>query len=282
VIDILMRCVLQPGDCVLNAPPTFGMYAFGCQVNDARLLDVPRLPDFSLDEPALLAAAAAQPQPPRLLFLTSPNNPDGGVLPDAQLLRLLAALPRTLLVLDEAYVEFAEAEGGGAAASRVPWVLRHPNLAVLRTFSKRAGLAGLRVGYGAFPADIVPFLMKAKQPYNVAVTAEAAALAALSNPAYLARVRDALVAERRALIQLLQGLPGLEPYPSQANFVLVRVAGGAAAAAELRRRLAEEEGIMVRYYSAPAALAGCIRISVGKPEHTEALGRALRRMLAAE
>ena len=286
VIDILMRCVLEPGDVVLNTPPTFGMYAFGAEVNNARCVDVPRLPDFSVDVPGLLAAAAALPRPPRLLFLTSPNNPDGSVLPDPQLIELLEGLPQTMVVLDEAYVEFVVERGGSGgeppvyAASRLPWVLRYPNLGVLRTFSKRAGLAGLRIGYGAFPADVVPFLWKAKQPYNVSVASEQAALAALANPGYLAEVRRLLVEERARLFALLAAQPGLHPYPSQANFVLVRVDGGAAAAAELRRRLAEEWGIMVRYYSSPAQLAGCIRVSVGKPEHTVALGVALRSILS--
>ncbi len=249
------------------------MYAFDAAVNNARVVDVPRLADFSIDVTALLAAA--QTHRPRMLFLTSPNNPDGCVLPDAPLKQLLAALPGTLVVLDEAYVEFS------GAASRVPWVLQHANLCVLRTFSKRAGLAGLRVGYGAFPADLIPFLWRAKQPYNVSVAAEVAACAALSNSAYLTHVRDALVSERERLYAMLGRVaPGrLSPYPSAANFILCRVSG-AVDAASLQKRLMHEEGIMVRYYSSPAQLAGCIRVSVGTPAHTDALEAALKRLLA--
>jgi len=246
------------------------MYAFDADVNAARVVAVPRGPDFAIDVPAVLAAVAAQGA--RLLFLTSPNNPDGCVLPDAELRAVLAACPRTLVVLDEAYVEFS------GAASRCDWVLTHPNLCVLRTFSKRAGLAGLRIGYGAFPKALIDFLWRAKQPYNVSVAAEVAACAALSNPTYLATVRDALVAERERLSAMLASVPGLSPYPSAANFVLCRVAGADARA--LQKRLAEEEGILVRYYSSPAQLAGCIRISVGTPQHTDSLERALRRLLA--
>jgi histidinol-phosphate aminotransferase len=113
-----------------------------------------------------------------MVFLTSPNNPDGSVIAEADLLKLLE-LP-ALVVLDEAYIEFAE-----DAPSRAAWVLQHENLVVLRTFSKSAGLAGLRVGYGTFPAGLVEFLWRAKQPYNVSVAAETAACAALTNPAYL-------------------------------------------------------------------------------------------------
>lgn len=269
---------------MLNCPPTFGMYAFDAAVNDAAVVDVPRGPAFEVDVPALLAAARAQPRPPKLLFLASPNNPDGGVLSDGALLQLLAGLPSTLVVLDEAYVEFTD------APSRCPWVVAggpsggpsggHRNLAVLRTFSKRAALAGLRVGYGCFHASLVPFLWRAKQPYNVSVAADVAARAALSNPGYLARVRGALVAERGALTALLSSFgPRLAPYPSEANFVLCRVAGGAGAARELQRELAEGDGIVVRYYAGPERLAGCVRVSVGTPDHTRRLGVALRRIL---
>jgi histidinol-phosphate aminotransferase len=246
------------------------MYAFDADVNNARVVSVPRRADFSIDVPAVLAAAQAHK--PKMLFLTSPNNPDGCTLPD-DALRALLALP-TLVVLDEAYVEFA------TEPSRIGWVLQHENLVVLRTFSKRAGLAGLRIGYGAFPASLIAFLWRAKQPYNVSVAAEVAACAALSNAGYLARVRDALVAERERLFAMLARTPGLSPYPSAANFVLCRVGGGVDARS-LQQRLMHEEGIMVRYYGSPAALAGCIRVSVGTPAHTDALEQALRRLMPA-
>jgi histidinol-phosphate aminotransferase len=246
------------------------MYAFDADVNNARVVSVPRRADFSIDVPAVLAAAAASA--PKMLFLTSPNNPDGCVLGDDEL-RALLALP-TLVVLDEAYVEFA------SEPSRIGWVLAHENLVVLRTFSKRAGLAGLRIGYGAFPKSLIEFLWRAKQPYNVSVAAEVAAVAALSNGAYLTRVRDALVGERERLFAMLSRIPGLSPYPSAANFVLCRCGAGLDAKA-LQQRLMHEEGIMVRYYASPAQLAGCIRVSVGTPSNTDALEKALRRLVAA-
>ncbi len=114
---------------------------------------------------------------PKMVFMTSPNNPDGSMITEADLLAVLA-LP-VLVVLDEAYIEFSE------EASRMRWVMERPNLVVLRTFSKSAGLAGLRVGYGAFPAGMIDYLWRAKQPYNVSVAAETAACAALTNLQYL-------------------------------------------------------------------------------------------------
>lgn len=125
---------------------------------------------------AAIERAVAE-QRPKMVFLTSPNNPDGSMISEADLLAILA-LP-VLVVLDEAYIEFSEEE------SRMRWVLERPNLIVLRTFSKSAGLAGLRVGYGAFPAGMIDYLWRAKQPYNVSVAAETAACAALTNPSYL-------------------------------------------------------------------------------------------------
>jgi histidinol-phosphate aminotransferase len=120
---------------------------------------------------------AVQEQRPKMVFMTSPNNPDGSMISEEDLLTVLA-LP-VLVVLDEAYIEFSE------EPSRMRWVMERPNLIVLRTFSKSAGLAGLRVGYGAFPAGMIDYLWRAKQPYNVSVAAETAACAALTNPQYL-------------------------------------------------------------------------------------------------
>jgi histidinol-phosphate aminotransferase len=154
------------------------------------------------------------------------------------------------------------------------WVLEHRNLIVLRTFSKRAGLAGLRVGYGAFPSALMPHLWKIKQPYNISVAASAAAIAALDDVSFLERVVGLLTAERERLRAALAEIPYLQQYPSRANFILCRVVGRDAGA--LKREL-EANGILVRYFSKPG-LTDCIRISVGKPEHTDALLAALKRI----
>lgn len=264
LIDLLMRLTLDPGDTVIDCPPTFTMYAFDAEVNAANVVQVWRKADFALDMPAVEQAVAEHA--PKLLFLTSPNNPDGSLISDDDLRRALA-LP-VLVVLDEAYIEFAD------TPSRIGWVLEHDNLAVLRTFSKRAALAGLRVGYGAFPRWLMDYLWRMKQPYNVTVAAEAAAVAALHARDYLHTVRAALVAERERLIAGLRAIDYLDPLPSQANFVLCRVSAGRDAA-ELRTQLAERFGILVRHYRQPW-LKDYLRITVGKPEHTTALLAALR------
>jgi histidinol-phosphate aminotransferase len=263
LIDLVLRIVLEPGDVVVNCPPSFGMYPFSTAVNAGRLLEVPRRPDFSLDVAAIEAAVAAEPRA-RVLFLCSPNNPDGSTIGDEDLRHLLE-LP-LLVVLDEAYVEFS------AGAGRIGWVAGRENLVVLRTFSKWAGLAGLRVGYGAFPGRLAREMWKIKQPYNVNVAAAVAAEASLDDLDYLWANVSRLRQERDRLFAALQEIPCLRPFPSQANFVLCRVERGSAA--ELKEWLAGR-GILVRHFDTPR-LRNFIRISAGTQEQTDSLLKALR------
>ncbi|KAL0408644.1 UNVERIFIED_CONTAM: Histidinol-phosphate aminotransferase, chloroplastic [Sesamum radiatum] len=248
LIDLIMRCVLEPGDKILDCHQP---------------LRFPRKSDFSLDVKRIVEVV--EQEKPKCIFLTSPNNPDGSIINDETLLEILN-LP-ILVVLDEAYIEFSGLE------SRMRWVKKFENLIVLRTFSKRAALAGLRVGYGAFPLSIIEYLWRAKQPYNVSVAAEVAACAALQNPDYLENVKVALVQERERLFKLLKEVPFLNPYPSYSNFILCEVTSGVDAK-KLKEDLAKK-GVMIRHYS-NKELAGYVRVSVGKPEHTDALMDSLK------
>jgi histidinol-phosphate aminotransferase len=266
LIDLIMRLFLEPEDAILHCPPTFGMYAFDAAVNNARTISVARSPSFELDLDAISRAVAAER--PKLVFLASPNNPDGGLVTHTQLDRLLE-LP-VVVVLDEAYMEFAPAR-----SSKLAEVPLRDNLIVLRTFSKWAGLAGLRVGYGAFPLPLMPHLWKIKQPYNVSIAASTAALAALVSLTELEEQTRRIVLERARLFSALQSIPGLVPVPSQANFVLCRVDG--INGAVLQNDLAQV-GILVRYFNIPG-LHNYIRISVGKPEDTDRLTQALKRIM---
>ena len=267
LIDLVIRLFIAPGDVVLNCPPTFGMYPFDTELNGGRVVNVPRRSDFSVDVEGVVNVVeryqereGSPTRMPKLLFLTSPNNPDGGLLGDDELRELLG-LP-LIVVLDEAYIEFASPE-----TSRARWVLEHENLIVLRTFSKWAGLAGLRVGYGIFPLWLVSELLKIKQPYNVNVAGAAAAIASLQDVAYLMENVRKIVEERERLFAALEEVDFLEPVPSHANFLLCRVLGRPAA--ELKEELARQ-GILVRYFETPR-LREYVRISVGKPEETAAL-----------
>jgi histidinol-phosphate aminotransferase len=266
MLDYLCRLFLQAGDRIIDCPPTFGMYSFDAGLVGAKVTTVWRTADYSVDVEGVVALFQnpGNEPPPKLLFLTSPNNPTGNWLPDEELEQLLA-LP-TLVVLDEAYVEFAD------HSSRADWVLRYDNLVVLRTFSKAAGIAGLRLGYGVCPAWLMAHLWKFKQPYNVNVAAAVAGLASLRHVEQIWEIVQRIREERARLFEELLAIPYLLPHASQANFILCDVRDRDAR--ELKLSL-EKEGILVRHYS-KAGLRNCIRISVGRPEQRARLLQALR------
>jgi histidinol-phosphate aminotransferase len=265
LIDLILRLFLRPGDAVIDCPPTFGMYSFDTAVNAGSLLKAPRREDFSVDVELITSLVKREPAP-KVLFVTSPNNPDGSMISDDDLRQVLE-LP-LVVVLDEAYIEFSGTVGHAG------WVLERDNLIVLRTFSKRGGLAGLRVGYGIFPSALMPHLWKIKQPYNVSVAASAAAIASLEDSGYMADVVRKLVSERDRMAEALSEFPFLQVYPSYSNFILCRIKGRDAKSLKLGL---EDEGILVRYFNKPG-LTDCIRISAGKPEHTDAVVDALKRI----
>lgn len=267
LLDLLMRVFLESDDCVLSCPPTFGMYSFDAELNAARCIEISRRPDFSLDMEAVREAVKIHQ--PKLFFITSPNNPDGSVL-DAKIIDELLELP-TLVVLDEAYIEFA-GENLGASLSYIREVPLRKNLVVLRTFSKWAGLAGLRIGYGAFPLWLMPTLWKSKQPYNINVAANVAAQVSLEHADELAEIVELLKSERARLFSELQKITYLKPYPTRSNFILCQVIGRDAA--ELKAQLAQQHGVFIRYFN-KAGLRDHIRISVGRPQDSDALLKAL-------
>jgi histidinol-phosphate aminotransferase len=264
LLEMTFDLLIEPGDAVINLPPTFSMYAFNGVLAGARLIDIPRRADFSIDVDAIETAVLQEK--PKLLIICSPNNPTANLVPDDALERLLA-LP-VIVLLDEAYIEFSDTE------SRITEVPARENLIVLRTFSKMAGLAGLRVGYGAFPKPLIPHLWKIKEPFTVSVPATAAALTAIENHEALEDTRDQIIAERERLRSKLQTLSYLTPSPSQTNFVLCRIHDRDP---EVLRSALEADGILLRYYSKPG-MKGMIRITVGRPEQTDRLMRVLSRL----
>ena len=261
LIDLIMRAVLAPGDAVINCPPTFGMYPFSAAIAGARVIDAPRNEDFSLDLDAITGAS----NDAKAIFLASPNNPSGNLLSQDEIARLLKL--DLLVVIDEAYIEFA-----GREHSSVGLVTQHPNLVVLRTFSKWAGLAGLRAGYGVMAEPLADVLMTIKQPYNLNVAAGVAMIAALEDRALLDERACTITGTRNELIEGLRGIEWVQPYPSDANFVLCRLDG--VDAVEVKERLARR-GIFVRHFDT-AMLRNHLRISVGLEEHNAIVIDALR------
>ncbi len=265
LIELILQLFIEPGDAIINTPPTFAMYSFNAPLYHAHAVDVYRRADFSIDLDAIQQAVAQHKA--KLVFLCSPNNPSGDLIARADIKALLD-LPATIVV-DEAYIEFAE---GGSLAD---WVGEYPNLIVLRTLSKWAGLAGLRIGYGLFPRALMPHLWKIKQPYNVNVAADLAARVSLLDVDFLMeRVRQ-LTEQRKRMEAAFAELPYLSPYASQANFVLNRVKG--LSAEDFRDQLARA-GIIVRYYQKPR-LEDCIRISAGTPAQIDRLLAVLRALV---
>jgi histidinol-phosphate aminotransferase len=259
LIDLILRLFLEYGEEVINCVPTFGIYKFSTDLCGGKLVNIPRKSDFSVDIPAVKAAITPKT---KVIFLANPNNPTGNMTPEADIIELLET--GLVTVIDEAYVEFS----GGTV---MPLVEQYRNLIVLRTFSKWAGLAGLRIGYGAFPPEIAEYLLRIKIPYNVNAAAQVAVEESFKNIDSLKTVIQLIIKERERLFSELQTINWLKPQPSQANFILCRVEGNAK---QLRQRL-QDKGILIRYYD-DALLQDYVRISVGKPEHTDALMDVLR------
>jgi histidinol-phosphate aminotransferase len=236
------------------------MYLFSTDVCGGRVVDVPRSEDFALNMTGIKKALTRRT---KVIFVASPNNPTGNTTPKKEIMELVET--GKIVVVDEAYFEFSNV----TVANLVP---SSPNLIVLRTFSKWAGLAGLRIGYGFFPVDIADYLMKIKQPYNANAAAQAAVLASLADIEYLRLNVMKIVMERQRLFGKLKELDWLKPYPSRGNFILCSLPEGEAR--EIWQQL-RKKGIFVRYFDTPL-LKDCLRISVGRPEDTDALVKALK------
>ncbi|GAC1638433.1 MAG: histidinol-phosphate transaminase [Herpetosiphon sp.] len=264
IIDLLMRLFVGPGDVVVEAPPTFGMYSFNTGVVGGRSVAVRRRDDFTLDVTEVVAVA--QHEHAKLIFLPSPNNPDGSLLSREDVETLLRV--PSIIVIDEAYAEFS-------GTTVLDLVAAHSNLVVLRTFSKWAGLAGLRIGYGVMDPTIVRYIMQIKPPYNINVAAQVAALASLADRQHLMTTVLHIIGERERLYAFLAGHDDLQVFPSHANFLLLRVGPQAGEV----KRLLEQRGILVRYYD-KLGLSDCIRVSIGRPEQNDLFMAALDAIMA--
>jgi histidinol-phosphate aminotransferase len=259
LIDLVLRVFLEPGDKVINCVPTFGMYPFSTAVCGGITVTVPRNNAYEIDTTAVRAAIDDRT---KIIFIASPNNPTGNVTPPDSIRDLLYT--GIMVVIDEAYYEFS-------GQTFALWVPENSNLAVLRSFSKWAGLGGLRAGYGILPASVAELIRRIKIPYNVNAAAMIAVRESLLDVEYLQKNVKAIVAERERLSKMLKKQGVLIPIPSEANFILCNVARGDAL--EIKQGL-EKKGIFIRHFNTPL-LKNMLRISVGKHEHTDALIEAL-------
>ena len=268
LIHLVILACARPGATVLSPWPSFEMYAVSARLDGCRFVGVPLLPDFSLDLPAMRAAIATQR--PAVTFISWPNNPTGNLFDRAQVAELIDAAAPGLVVLDEAYLPFAQ-------DTWMPQLDRYPNLLVLRTLSK-LGLAGIRLGYLAgHPAWIAEF-NKLRPPYNVNVLTLAAADFLLDHLEVLDGQAAELRAERARLVGRLAGLPGVRVFETAANFVLLRV--GDAARADTVFEGLRQHGILIKNRTrAHPLLAGCVRTTVGTPAENDRFLDALQELL---
>jgi histidinol-phosphate aminotransferase len=267
LIQATLAVSLGADDVVVAPAPTFSLYRLLTAVLGGRYYPVSMGEGYRFDMTGLIHAA--QRERAKVVVVNSPNNPTGSVLPENGVERLLAETD-ALIVCDEAYQDF-----GGPTA--IPLLSRSSRLVVLRTFSKALGLAGLRFGLALSHPAVAREIAKGKLPYNVNLITLAAARVALRNKARLRNHTRDVMQTRDRFIEQLRSVAGLIPYPSAANFVLIR--SSRIPARELFRRLYEEYGILVRDVSATPELADCLRISIGTDEDMNAVVTALRHIV---
>ena len=267
LITLLTQACALPGATVLAPLPGFVMYGMSAAMLGLQFVGVPLTADFELDEPAMLAAI--HQHRPALLYLAYPNNPTANLWDDAVIDRLIDAMAdvRGLVVMDEAYQPFASRDS-------LARLRRHEHVLLMRTMSK-FGLAGVRIGYLMGRSALVGEVDKLRPPFNISVLNAEAGLFALEHVDEYARQAALIRQQRERLYAALQTMPGVHPWPSQANMVLARVPDAAAAFAGLKQR-----GVLVKNVSAlHPLLANCLRLTVGTPDETGQLIDALRASL---
>ena len=266
-IDVLVRTLVEPGEALVTATPSYGMYrqrgaAHGAEIREIALDDA-----FDLDTEAVIAAAADAP----LVVLCSPNNPTGNLLSRDRVLAVLEGT-RAVVAVDEAYVEFAESGDPGASPSlaSVAGTPGADRLVVIRTLSKAWGLAGLRTGYLVGAPPLVRLLDVVGLPYRLTAPAIRLGTQALSAPDEMRRRRDALLAERGRVSDGLRAL-GLRVLPSEANFLLFFVEDPG----RVQERMVREHGIIIRRRDGLPGLDGALRVTIGAPDDNDRFLAAL-------
>ncbi|MCM0043181.1 MAG: histidinol-phosphate transaminase [Burkholderiaceae bacterium] len=267
LISILSVACAKPGAKVLAPVPGFVMYAMSAQFAGLEFIGVPLAADLSLDLDAMLAAV--REHRPAITYLAYPNNPTGNLFDLDAMLAIIREVGDTgLVVVDEAYQPFA-------GASFMPRLPQHPNVAVMRTVSK-LGLAGIRLGYLSASRDLLAEFDKVRPPYNVNVLTETTAEFVLEHAAVLDAQAEAICAQRAALLAALAALPGVQVYPSAANFVLLRIVRPGLTGAQVFDRLLQRKVLVKNVGKMHALLENCLRVTVSTPEENAAFLAALQ------
>jgi histidinol-phosphate aminotransferase len=261
LIQLLALAVNKPGSVLLSVEPSFVMYKMIATFTGMRYAGVPLTEDFSLDLSATLSAI--ERERPALIFLAYPNNPTGNLFSADAVAQIIQASPG-LVVVDEAYYAFA-------SGSFIPHLARYPNLLVMRTFSK-LGMAGLRLGFLAGSTEWLGQLEKLRLPYNVGVLPQRVAEILLAHHELLQQQAEQIKRDRAKLYQQLSEIAAVKVYPSEANFLLFRVANSNAVFNGLKQR-----GVLVKNLNGGhPMLKDCLRVTIGTPEENERFMIALK------
>lgn len=271
LLDLVAKSFIDPGDEAIVCPPTFPLYRLTLNRLGAKIVHADLNPDYSYNVKRILDAVTDKT---RLLYLTSPNNPTGSILTQAQQDEIMAHLPdHVLVVADEVYWQFNE---DGRMADSLRYVAEGRNVFILHSFSKLFGLAGLRLGYGIASPEIITYLQRGQLPFHTGGLSITAALAALGDRDHIEQTIEMTLAERPKIYQALSELDGIEVYPSQTNFMLFKPEMDSKA---LEVAL-QKEGVIVRELSG-FYMPGYIRVSVGRPEENGRFIEKLTKVLEA-
>lgn len=264
LIHIITSAFVEKEDTVLCPTPSFGMYKIFTKIAGGTPIEVPLDQDYKYQTDVILEMA--KKYNPKIIFLCTPNNPTGNSIPFSDIKTILNTFSG-IVVIDEAYIEFA-------GKSMAEDILKYSNGIVLRTFSKAMGLAGLRIGYSICNTDLALQIYRVKPPYNLNTFSQKAAILSLENIDIIQQRISYIKEQRKKLIALLNGIEGIHTYPTESNFILIRVPDGDKVYNALL-----EQGILVRNFSNHPLLENCLRITVGDEHANDALYRALKEII---
>jgi histidinol-phosphate aminotransferase len=263
LLDVLTRLFIDTGDEVINCTPSYEPYRLYSQLMGGKVVEAPRDEYFNVNVDLVFKAITKKT---KLIILCTPNNPTGNIIPEKDILKVAdTGIP---VVVDEAYYEFS-------GLTILPWLSKYPNIMIMRTFSKWAGMAGFRLGYGIMAPELVNYLYTIKPPFSVSGPAVIASKASMEDKNYLLEMVKKITVERDRVLKELSKLHSVKAYPSKGNFVFFEVLNKDAS--QINKAM-EDVGILIRHYNNPRLRRG-LRITIGRPEQNKRVLSALKEML---
>lgn len=251
IIDLFLRIIIDTNDSIINCPPTFPMYDDFIKLNKGKVINILRNKDFSINVQKIIKVSKQKNV--KAIIICNPNNPTGNITPLSDIETILNT--GKIVIVDEAYFEFSK-------LTALPLLNKYKNLVIFRTFSKWAGLAGFRIGYGVMDKFFVSLLLRLKLPFNVNVIAESAAITTLQDLSFAKDSIKKIIDERERMYKTLSKITDIQVYQSYGNFLFVQVKKNMY---EKIKSAFEKNKISLRYTDTPLTPNG-IRITIGKPE----------------